>query len=152
MDPSAGTPAPASAGRRALFRRLLQGLAALWAVGAVGAVLSYLHRPAGSTGAGRGSVEAGPADQLGPGQGRLVTGNHEPFWVVRARNGQLVALPATCTHRRCILEWQQANQVLSCPCHAGAFDLNGNVLTGPPPRPLVPLTVTERGGMVHVYV
>ena len=152
METPAEAPAPQANGRRVFFKRLFQGLAGLWGIGIAAAVFSYLKLPSRSEGSGRGTVQVGPSDRLAAGQGLLVTGDHAPFWVVRARNGELIALPAVCTHRHCILEWRPEAQVLSCPCHAGAFDLNGNVLGGPPPRPLAPLSVSERGGMVYVYV
>ncbi|TDI85191.1 MAG: hypothetical protein E2O78_04900 [Caldithrix sp.] len=30
----------------------------------------------------------------------------------------------------------QARVTARCPCHDGVFDVNGNVVSGPPPRPL----------------
>jgi cytochrome b6-f complex iron-sulfur subunit len=70
--------------------------------------------------------------------------------VIKTGADQIIALPATCTHLRCILQWEKESGRLVCPCHAGAFDLNGNVVAGPPPRPLQPLKVEIRGGIVYV--
>ena len=139
-----------SRGRRSFFKILLQACAGLWGAGLVAGVFAYL-KPPRRTQSSAQAVDIGPLDDLSPGQGRLVTGTHQPFWVILAPNGEVVALPAICTHLHCILEWDEATGRLICPCHLGAFDLNGNVLSGPPPRPLGPLTVTVKGGRVYVY-
>jgi cytochrome b6-f complex iron-sulfur subunit len=41
-----------------------------------------------------------------------------------------------CTHLACRVVWNDGQQAFTCPCHAAAFDRDGNVLDGPPPRPL----------------
>lgn len=57
--------------------------------------------------------------------------------VLRTERGELRALSAICTHMdTCILTWDARVQWLLCPCHRGAFDSNGNIIEGPPPRPL----------------
>jgi cytochrome b6-f complex iron-sulfur subunit len=53
------------------------------------------------------------------------------------------AFSAICTHLGCIVGWDAARRQIECPCHAGFFDLNGRVVSGPPPRPL-----TEYGVVV----
>jgi Rieske Fe-S protein len=59
----------------------------------------------------------------------------EPVWVLHLKEGWS-AFSAICTHRGCIVHWDEKRQTLSCPCHAGLFDTNGNVLSGLPRRPL----------------
>jgi Rieske Fe-S protein len=46
------------------------------------------------------------------------------------------ALSATCTHLGCQVGWDAATKNFRCPCHGGVFDAQGNVVSGPPPRPL----------------
>ena len=46
------------------------------------------------------------------------------------------AISATCTHLGCQVRWDAAATTFRCPCHGGVFDAQGNVLDGPPPRPL----------------
>lgn len=48
----------------------------------------------------------------------------------------LKALSTTCTHLGCKVYWEPENARFFCPCHEGVFDVNGNVVSGPPPRPL----------------
>ena len=46
------------------------------------------------------------------------------------------ALSATCTHLGCQVRWDAGSSSFRCPCHGGVFDAQGNVVEGPPPRPL----------------
>ena len=55
--------------------------------------------------------------------------------LVHSESG-LIALSTTCTHLGCKVYWQEQDQQFFCPCHDGYFDSAGQVLSGPPPRPL----------------
>ena len=55
--------------------------------------------------------------------------------LVNTGNG-LKAISTTCTHLGCKVHWEGNKNRFFCPCHNAAFDPNGNVLSGPPPRPL----------------
>ena len=149
-EPAATTPEQPR--RRAFLRYLIRALGLMWAGGFAATALSYLHLPRRLRTSSSQAVEVGPETDLRPGEGRMVTGDHSPFWVVHTESGKLIALLAECTHRRCILTWQAETATLLCPCHGGSFDLNGNVLGGPPPRPLQSLAVSVKGGTVYVYV
>ncbi len=46
------------------------------------------------------------------------------------------AFSATCTHLGCQVVWDAKAKRFRCPCHGGAYDANGQVLDGPPPRAL----------------
>ncbi|MBM3151506.1 MAG: ubiquinol-cytochrome c reductase iron-sulfur subunit [Chloroflexi bacterium] len=48
----------------------------------------------------------------------------------------ILILSSRCTHLACQVSWQAESRVYVCPCHDAAFDVEGNVLDGPPPRPL----------------
>jgi cytochrome b6-f complex iron-sulfur subunit len=48
----------------------------------------------------------------------------------------LKALSTSCTHLGCKAYYEPGNNRFFCPCHDGVFDLSGNVVSGPPPRPL----------------
>jgi len=43
---------------------------------------------------------------------------------------------ATCTHLGCQVLWDSSKKNFRCPCHGGVYDANGQVIGGPPPRPL----------------
>lgn len=52
-------------------------------------------------------------------------------------NGRdFVALSNICTHLGCRVRWVADQNKFFCPCHNGVYDKNGNVVSGPPPRPL----------------
>ena len=47
-----------------------------------------------------------------------------------------VAMSNICTHLGCRVRWIANQEEFFCPCHNGVFDKDGNVVSGPPPRPL----------------
>jgi Rieske Fe-S protein len=49
---------------------------------------------------------------------------------------QVKVFSATCSHLGCQVLWDLEAKKFRCPCHGGAYDANGQVLEGPPPRPL----------------
>jgi Rieske Fe-S protein len=51
------------------------------------------------------------------------------------------ALSAVCQHLGCRVHWDDGTKQFHCPCHGGVYDRNGNVVAGPPPRPLERLPV-----------
>jgi nitrite reductase/ring-hydroxylating ferredoxin subunit len=65
--------------------------------------------------------------------------------LIRTLDGELHAFGQKCTHLSCPVYFEPAHQRLECPCHDGAFDAKtGNVLYGPPPRPLDPIRLELR--------
>jgi nitrite reductase/ring-hydroxylating ferredoxin subunit len=65
--------------------------------------------------------------------------------LIRTLNGELHAFGQKCTHLSCPVYFERSHQRLECPCHDGAFDAKtGNVLYGPPPRPLDPIMLEVR--------
>jgi len=68
--------------------------------------------------------------------------------LVRAIDGSYHAFGQKCTHLSCPVYFDRGKQRLECPCHEGAFDARtGDVLHGPPPRPLdtIQLDVRDNG-------
>jgi cytochrome b6-f complex iron-sulfur subunit len=57
--------------------------------------------------------------------------------------GGVYALSAVCTHLGCITRYLSDEGVIACPCHGSRFDLEGNVVHGPAPRPLPWIEVKE---------
>jgi len=56
-------------------------------------------------------------------------------WVLREDLNVTVFNPH-CTHLGCAYRWDDKREAFLCPCHSGVFDKKGNVISGPPPRPL----------------
>ena len=61
-----------------------------------------------------------------------------------------MALHRECTHLGCTVPWDGAQGRFACPCHASAFDMMGQVLTPPAPRPLDFHPVRIENGIVKV--
>jgi menaquinol-cytochrome c reductase iron-sulfur subunit len=63
--------------------------------------------------------------------------NYGGFVLRRSENPQdILILSSRCTHLACQVNWREDAQVYICPCHDAKFSLEGEVLDGPPPRPL----------------
>ena len=65
-------------------------------------------------------------------------------------DGELKALSASCTHLDCTVQNRPDLGIIWCSCHNGKYDLDGNNISGPPPRPLEKYVVTEDGGSITV--
>ena len=67
--------------------------------------------------------------------------------LIRTSNGEYRAYAQKCTHLTCPVYYSKDHNRLECPCHEGGFDVEtGNVLYGPPPRPLDRIDVEVRPG------
>ncbi|MEZ5344219.1 MAG: Rieske (2Fe-2S) protein [Pyrinomonadaceae bacterium] len=68
--------------------------------------------------------------------------------LVRSKQGEYFAYGQKCTHLSCPVYFAKDLQRIECPCHEAGFDMKtGDVLYGPPPRPLdkIALEVKENG-------
>jgi nitrite reductase/ring-hydroxylating ferredoxin subunit len=62
----------------------------------------------------------------------------------------LVAYSDVCTHLSCSVFYDRGTQQFHCPCHEGHFDaFTGDVLAGPPTRPLPLIEIAIRGDTVY---
>jgi Rieske Fe-S protein len=48
----------------------------------------------------------------------------------------ILILSSRCTHLSCRVNWKEEANAYVCPCHDARFDIDGNVIDGPPPAPL----------------
>lgn len=71
--------------------------------------------------------------------------------IVRTGEHEVKALSTVCTHLGCTVYWQKDKKEFYCPCHQGVFDENGNVISGPPPRPLDSYRVEIEGKNVFIF-
>jgi cytochrome b6-f complex iron-sulfur subunit len=67
--------------------------------------------------------------------GEVVAFRKEKTFIVRTDKGFL-AFSSVCPHLRCVVTWNEVLKKFECPCHGAKFNLLGEVLEGPPPRPL----------------
>ena len=64
------------------------------------------------------------------------TVNSYGVFVLRKSDTETLVLSNKCTHLGCHVNWNADGQEYICPCHDAQFGINGDVLGGPPPRPL----------------
>ena len=91
------------------------------------------------------SVVAGKATGFRPNSGSILKFGTRPAILVRTGDGQFKAFNAVCTHLDCTVQYKADTSQIWCPCHNGLYDLSGNVVSGPPPRPLESFKVNLRG-------
>lgn len=91
------------------------------------------------------TVVAGPAASFKPNSGAVIKFGAKPAIVLRAPDGQFRAFSAVCTHLDCTVQYRPDTSQIWCACHGGTYDLSGNVVSGPPPRPLETFVVKLRG-------
>ena len=74
----------------------------------------------------------------------------DPAIAIRLADGAIVAYSSVCTHLSCTVLWNSADARIDCPCHNGMFDpLDGDVVAGPPPRPLPKIELVERQNGIY---
>jgi cytochrome b6-f complex iron-sulfur subunit len=61
-----------------------------------------------------------------------------------------IALAQKCTHSGCNIAYNSSSQTFICPCHNGTFDLNGNVISGPPQSPVLKYSITRNNNILTI--
>ncbi len=75
---------------------------------------------------------------------------NDPCVLVRLSGTEFVAYSQKCTHLSCPVIPDPAAGKIRCPCHEGLYDLRtGDVLAGPPERPLPRITLQVRGDSIY---
>jgi cytochrome b6-f complex iron-sulfur subunit len=73
-----------------------------------------------------------------------------PAIILNTRDKGFLAFSKVCTHLGCLVKYDKERQLFICPCHAGIFDLEGNVVSGPPPKPLPKFAVKVEGDNIVI--
>jgi glycine/D-amino acid oxidase-like deaminating enzyme/nitrite reductase/ring-hydroxylating ferredoxin subunit len=76
-------------------------------------------------------MRRGPADDIGPGEGRVTGEGLAQRAVYRDDSDRLHTLSARCTHLGCIVRFNGAERTWDCPCHGSRFAATGEVIEGP---------------------
>lgn len=72
-----------------------------------------------------------------------IPGTSYPGILVRLSEDNFVAYGQKCSHLQAPVMWKEKEHKFFCPCHKGAFSAEtGDVLYGPPERPLPKLKLT----------
>jgi cytochrome b6-f complex iron-sulfur subunit len=112
-------------------------------------VIRYLVPPRQAEAAAK-KLAAAKVGEIAPNSAKLFRFGSSPAILVNTAEGELRAFSAVCTHLTCTVNYEADTGTLFCPCHNGRFDLAGNVISGPPPRPLESFQVEVSGSDVYV--
>jgi cytochrome b6-f complex iron-sulfur subunit len=93
-------------------------------------------------------ITGGAVDQFAP--NTVTAFVRGQFYLARLEDGGFLALSRKCTHLGCTVPWVAEEKKFICPCHASAFDIAGNVISSPAPRPLDIYPVTIENNIVKV--
>jgi cytochrome b6-f complex iron-sulfur subunit len=81
----------------------------------------------------------------------VLEGSSTPYILIHLESGEFKAYEQKCTHLSCAVFYKPGSGKIECPCHNGWFDaMTGEVLQGPPPRPLPKLEVQVKGNDIFV--
>lgn len=72
------------------------------------------------------------------------------FYLVRFDDGGFMALSRKCTHLGCSVPWVEPEKRFISPCHSSVFNIKGEVLQAPAPRPLDMFSVFIENNIVKV--
>jgi len=70
---------------------------------------------------------------------------------VLTENGRdFVVMSNICTHLGCRVRWIDEQGQFFCPCHNAVFDKEGQVVSGPPPKPLDRYPAKVENGQLYI--
>jgi menaquinol-cytochrome c reductase iron-sulfur subunit len=72
-------------------------------------------------------------------------------YVQRNSQNEISVFSNICTHLSCHVNWNADQKEYICPCHDGHFDINGKVVSGPPPRPLDTFQTKVEGDTLSIH-
>lgn len=110
--------------------------------------LAYIW-PVMGRGPGSDMQEVATVDEIPVGAAKKVILSGSALLLIRTPQA-FKAFSAICTHLGCVVDWNGPKKEIVCPCHAGVFDLEGRVVSGPPPRPLPSYAVRVANGKVFI--
>lgn len=135
--------------RRNLLRWLLGG-------GLSASLLSFLYpviqfmNPPDVPEASVNEASGGKVQDLKPNSGKIIKFGSLPVLLVRTGETEWRAFSGVCTHLNCTVQYKESSHQIWCACHNGLYNLNGQVVSGPPPHPLDQYSVHVRGGEVVI--
>ena len=80
------------------------------------------------------------------------TGLSYGVFVLRRTEKDVRVFSDICTHLACRVSWHPDQQHYISPCHDGHFDIEGNNVSGPPPRPLDEFVTEIEDGNLYIQL
>jgi len=111
-------------------------------------IIGYFVGPSLKASAAEGTVSLGPLENYPVGEPKLFTFTRTQkngwetssksygVFVLRDDESNVTVYSNVCTHLGCRVNWDSDQELYACPCHEARFDIHGDVLFGPPPRPM----------------
>jgi Rieske Fe-S protein len=89
---------------------------------------------------------------LPPGASRIIMYGRIPALLIKTPgpDSELRVFDATCTHFDCTVSYRADENRIFCACHEGYYDIDGRVISGPPPRPLREFHTRFRDGRLVI--
>jgi len=134
--------------RREFMKYMIAALGGLIGLGYGIPAIGYVVAPALAKSQAQQWIQLGAVSKVELGTPTLFKVNisRQTGWIVNqeelsvyvlTENGRdFVAMSNVCTHLGCRIRWIADQGQYYCPCHNGVYDKHGNVVSGPPPRPL----------------
>jgi len=102
--------------------------------------------PGGAPRGGANGTRLGPASAVpvGGAANFTIPSTGDPGIVVQLTAGVFAGYDAVCPHAGCQVGYAPSAHLFVCPCHGSQFEVStGQVISGPAPRGLTPLTIVE---------
>jgi menaquinol-cytochrome c reductase iron-sulfur subunit len=80
----------------------------------------------------------------------VITEKRSSAWVLTSNGHDFIVFDPRCTHLGCPYRWNADKKLFLCPCHNAVFNVDGQVVSGPPPRPLDRYSVKVVGGRLLI--
>jgi cytochrome b6-f complex iron-sulfur subunit len=135
--------------RRRFLNGFLTGTLAALGAAVIYPVIRFVSPPRIAE-AATNRVLAGKVSQLAESKWMIFPFGSDPGILIQIASGEYRAFSALCTHLSCTVQYEQDSKRIWCACHNGWYDLNGQVVSGPPPHPLKQYDVNVVGDDIFV--
>ena len=120
--------------RRSFLVKIVGGIGAAVAISTIYPVIKYIVPPVKQF-SNLNEQVVGKASDVPENSGKIFQFNKDKVIVIND-NGQLTACSAVCTHLGCLVHWDNAQNLISCPCHGAKYKQTGEIISGPQPLPV----------------
>ncbi|GAB4453988.1 MAG: hypothetical protein OHK0029_07890 [Armatimonadaceae bacterium] len=139
--------------RSAFVKVAIGGVCMAYAAAVGYPVYRYLASPVekAEAAAAVSEVSLKDADKLPKGSAMMFKFGARPALLIHHQDDSWVALDAVCTHLACTVQYDAAQQKITCACHGGVYDAHtGENIAGPPPKPLAKYNLELGSGAVRI--
>ena len=120
--------------RRSFLVKIVGGIGAAVAISTIYPVIKYIVPPVKKF-SNLSEKVVGKASDVPDNTGKIFQFNKDKVIVIND-NGKLTACSAVCTHLGCLVHWDNAQNLIACPCHGAKYKQTGEIISGPQPLPL----------------